>query len=151
MSEGNFSKETEQQIKKSSLFGCYMSLMENLLFPHETFDENFKPPPVFKKLENTFASPEKFDELKEGFRKIFSREKGKYCIFGNQKKVLKKYYGLDDGDAYYLHTNGVEEIAEELGLNNQEVEILKEAGEQNFNKAENFNLLPEEAKKLAKL
>ena len=146
MSEVSLYKELCAIEKRPSLKECYLSFIKNALF----LDKKYSEIP-HKKLENAFSDKQKFQELKESFRKIFSREKGKYCIFGNQKKVLKKYYGLDDGDAYYLHTDGVEEIAEELGLNNQEAKILKEAGEQNFHQAENYNLLPEWLKKIAEV
>lgn len=150
MSEGNFSKETEIQIKKTALYGCYMSLLQDLLFNKEVFNEDFNPPPIFKKLENTFASPEKFDELKESLRKIFARTNGEALISKEEEGVLTRWYGLKDGKPYYGISEGTEKIAEELYLTKEKVNEMKTTGSLKLRESWNFNLLPEEAKKIAR-
>lgn len=151
MSEITSFKELEIKVNRTSLFGCYMTLLQDLLLPNEGLREDFTPPPIFKKLENTFASPEKFNELKESFRKIFSRTGGKNLISKKEKEVMIRWYGLEDERPYYENGSiieGTERIAEELNLTRQEVSEMKQTGFLKLREKENFNLLPQEANDL---
>lgn len=143
-------KESERSIKESSLYQCYMVLLEDLLFPHKKYRSDSTPPTIFKKLEESFASPEKFDELKESFRKIFSRIEGENVISPKEKWILMRWYGLIDGKPYYGISEGTEKIAEELDLTREEVNEMKSTGFLKLRENVNFNFLPEEAKELAR-
>jgi len=146
-------KESERSIKESSLYQCYMVLLEDLLFPHKKYRSDSTPPTIFKKLENTFASPEKFEELKESFNKIFSRIEGENVISPKEKWILMRWYGLIDGKPYYEGggiVEGTEKIAEELDLTKEGVNEMKSTGFLKLKESWNFNLLPEEAKKIAR-
>ena len=149
MSEGSFSTETEVKVKKTSLYGCYMVFLQDLLLPRQAFNEDFTPPPIFKKLENTFAPPKKFDELKESFRKIFTRRTGENRIYRKEKLILEKWYGLIDGQPFYEMPNIFEttqKLAEELRMSPRSVREARNRVLRKLTKPENFNLLPEEVK-----
>ncbi len=65
-----------------------------------------------------------------------------------------RWYGLIDGKPYYEGGGVVEahqRIAKELGMTPKAVGEARDEAFEKLTKSENFNLLPEEAKKLAKL
>ena len=144
MTEIDFSKESGIPNSESNRRQeCYLTLLKNILFNDKKFEEI-----PHKEIDNIFSIPEKFKELEESFKEIFSRRKGKASLSEDEKTALTKWYGLEKGEAYYKYSDGYEKIGQELKASSfQTGRIINRAFEK-LRKPENLNLLPQEAKKL---
>ena len=159
MSEISLGEREKIFNRQSPIFECYMSVMKPLVFPEEQYqlsdkvmnyifsngreipsDEDFKEPENFKKVEDIFASSEKFEELKQSFKQIFNRKKGKNKFTKKEKEVFFKWHGLNNGKPFY-ETPGNKEYTS--NFIDKIFNKLKEP--------ENFNFFPKEAKELARL
>lgn len=157
MSEGDFSQERKTLIEKPSVCQCYMTFLQHLLFPRESFEEdltpqeNLVPPLIFRELESIFTPRKKFEELERSFTQIFSRKKGKKIISPEEKMVLERWYGLLDGKPYYGVIEGSQRLAKESKMKLNRVSRILNRAFIKLRQPENFNLLPPEAKKLARI
>jgi len=151
MGEGDFSQERKTLIEKPSVCQCYMTFLQHLLFPRKSFRQDFTPPSIFKKLESIFTPTEKLEELERSFTEICSRKEGKKIISPEEKMVLERWYGLLDGKPYYGVTEGSQRLAKESKMKLNRVSRILNRAFIKLRQPENFNLLPPEAKKLARI
>jgi len=150
MSEGDFSQERKTLIEKPSACQCYMTFLQHLLFPRESFRKDSTPPLIFRELESIFTPRKKLEELERSFTEIFSRKEGKKIISPEEKMVLERWYGLLDGKPYYGVIEGSQRLAKELKMKLNRVSRTLNRAFIKLRQPENFNLLPEEAKNLAR-
>ena len=151
MSEGDFSQERKALIEKPSVCQCYMTFLQHLLFPRESFRKDSTPPLIFRELESIFTPRKKLEELERSFTEIFSRKEGKKIISPEEKMVLERWYGLLDGKPYYGVIEGSQKLAKELKMEPSMISQILNKVLVKLRHPENFNLLPLEAKKLARI